>query len=121
MPIWLVNLYMWISSIKDAGELNTAKSASKNSATSKQANHKHKQQLPSTEFAAKILLDLHERNKLTISEVKDQNNVLSTLIMVCNNAMCMQCSTFVVKSQKPVAGLTEGERLNKAAQVTVSK
>ena len=121
MPIWLVNLHMWISSIKDAGELNTAKSTSKNSARSKQANHKHKEQLPSTEFAAKTLLDLHERNKLTISEVKHQTDVLSTLITVCNIAMCMQCSTFVVKSQKPVDGLTDEEQLDKAVQVTVSK
>ena len=88
MATWLVNFYMLISSIKGAGELNTTKSTSQNSTGSKQANPKCQQQL-STDFAAKTLLDLHEKNQLTISEVKDQKDALSALITVCNNTVCM--------------------------------
>ena len=96
MAIWPVNFYMLISSIKGAGELNTTKSTSQNSTGSKQANPKCQQQLSSTDFAAKTLLDLHEKNQLTLSEVKDQKDALSALITVCNNTVCMQCYTLLL-------------------------
>ena len=70
--------------IKDSCELNAAKCISESNIISKQANQ-HKQQLcamPSPEFVAKTLSDLREEDKLTVSEIKDQRDALSTLIKV---------------------------------------
>ena len=70
--------------IKDSCELNAAKCTSESNIISKQANQ-HKQQLcamPSPEFVAKTLSDLREEDKLTINEIKDQRDALSTLIKV---------------------------------------
>ena len=70
--------------IKDSCELNAAKCISESNIISKQTNQ-HKQQLcamPSPEFVAKTLSDLREEDKLTVSEIKDQRDALSTLIKV---------------------------------------
>ena len=70
--------------IKDSCELNAAKCISESSIISKHANQR-KQQLcgmPSPEFVAKTLSDLREEDKLTLSEIKDQRDALSTLIKV---------------------------------------
>ena len=65
--------------------MNAAKCISESSSIiSKQANQ-HKQQLcaiPSPEFVAKTLSDLREEDKLTVSEIRDQKDALSTLIKV---------------------------------------
>lgn len=85
---------MWISSIQDSGKLNGANSRLENSKVPEQANHKHKHQLPSPEFVAKMLIDLHKNDRLTITQIKDQKEALNALIKVCKIATCVQlCSS----------------------------
>ena len=62
-------------------ELNTVKSTPDNS---KQIDHTFKQQPPSPKAVAKILLDLHDKEQLTINQIQDQKEVLNTLIKVCD-------------------------------------
>ena len=70
--------------IKDSCQLNATKCISESSTISKQANPNKRQlcAMPSPEFVAKTLSDLREEDKLTVSEIKDQRDALSTLIKV---------------------------------------
>ena len=106
-------------------KLNTVKSTSDDGQRSVQDNYIHKQQLPSPDIFAKTLLDLQEKENLTIDHIKeDYKDSLNALIKVGNLDTCIHSyiiATFVIKTQEPVDGFTEEEQLDKAAQVTVSK
>ena len=55
-----------------------------------------KQQPSSPEVVAKILLDLHDKEQLTINQIKeDQKDALYTLIKVCNGYKPMELATNV--------------------------
>ena len=51
---------------------------------SKQADHKLKQQ---PDIIAETLLDLYDKEQLTINQIKGQKETLNALIKVCNGHM----------------------------------
>lgn len=63
--------------------LNTIKSTFDNT-NQLQVNHKSEQQLSSTEFITKTLLDLCDKEQLTTDQIKNEKDVLNKLIKVCN-------------------------------------
>ena len=98
------------------------KSTPDDSKISKQADHTCKQQPPSPKAVVKLLLDLHDKEELTTNQIKDQNEVLNTLIKVCVAIFTrISFASVLYKIQGPVYGFTEEEQLDKAAQVMVGK
>ena len=123
--IYYTDVILHLNATQLQSKLNTVKSTSDDGQRSVQDNHIHKQQLPYPDTFAKTLLDLQDKENLTVDHIKeDYKDSLKVLIKVGNTDTCMHSyiiATFVIKTQEPVDGLTEEEQLDKAAQVTVSK